>query len=407
MFTRFFDNLKQRGLIFQHTDGLDKLPSSSLISYYGIDATSSSLHIGHMLGLIISKRLLDFGGKIIILVGGGTSQIGDPSGKDKERPILSKKEIGGNKKKIENQVKKIMGSVSNNVIFVDNADWLQEVTLIDFLRDVGKEMPLSSMIEKESVKARLTREQGISFAEFSYQLLQAYDFLVLDNKYNCNLQFGGSDQWGNIVQGTDLIRRKTGKRAYGLCFPLIVDPQTGKKFGKTENGNSIWLDPNITHPFEFFQFFINTSDELARTLMIFYSLKPMDEINSIIQNWEQDKSQRTLQKSLAFEMTELVHSFRKAQIAERLSIVLFEKKPTDLTSQDFEFLKKAVPYATVNSEKDFSLEKSLIDTQLAKSKAEARRLISQEGVFSSFHLQKYFLIRKGKKEYGIVEITGK
>ena len=370
--------------------------------YWGIDPTGDSMHVGHLLGVMVAKRFLAAGHSVIVLVGGGTSMIGDPSGKNEERPVLPKETIEENKRKLKKIIEKLLGVAEGKVTMVDNADWLEKVSLIDFLREVGKYMPISAMLDKEMVKTRL--DQGISYAEFSYQLLQAYDHLVLFNEKGCNLQIGGSDQWGNIVTGVDLIRKKTGKTAHAFSFPLIVDPKTGRKFGKSEKGASIWLEAHKTHPFLLYQFFINASDELITTLVDYFSFKSLSEIKRLKKEWSQNKEARLLQKELAYELVTVAHGEKVANECIKVAGILFDRNSGSLSLEDLDFVKGALPTMKVNKD-DLKLENALLEMELVGSKGEANRLIKQNGVHSEKLFGKYVLVRKGKKEYGLVELT--
>jgi len=405
MKTDFWEELKWRGLIYSVTPGLVETESKDITLYIGIDPTGESLHLGHLLGVLLLKRAANYGAKVIVIVGGGTSLIGDPSGKDTERPMVDQSVIEANKGKLKQQLARFVDFEGDKVRMIDNVDWLGEVKLIDFLRDVGKYMPVNSMMDKESVKMRLDREQGLSFAEFSYQLLQAYDFLILFEKYGCNLQVGGSDQWGNIVQGVDLIRKRTGKVAHALSFPLIVDPKTGKKFGKTEKGVAIWLDSIKTHPFEMFQFLMNVTDDLASRLLRFYSFKGWKEIEMIEKKWEEDKSKRLIQRELAYELVTMVHSKEMADQSRKVAGILFDRSGGKLSESDFDFVKKVVPSGQIKGKKEFVLIDELVKLGLVSSKTEARRLVEQKGVMNDWYFDKFCLIRKGKKDYGLVEVV--
>ncbi len=395
------EELNWRGLIYQKTPDIEEISKRKTAVYLGIDPTGESLHIGHLLGILTLKRFLNYGHKIFLLIGGGTALIGDPSGKEKERPILTLKEIEKNKRKIQEQLKKFFEIDNKNVFLVDNKNWLQNLKLIDFLRDIGKVISVNSMLDLEFVKNRLQSDEGISYAEFTYQLLQAYDFLILFQKYTVEVQIGGSDQWGNIVQGIELIRKKLNKKAYGLTYPLLVDPQTGKKIGKTESGENIWLDSQKTSSFDFYQFFVNLDDNLAPILMRYYSFKTKEEIEEIEKEWLKDKEKRLLQKSLAEELTEIVFGREEKEKAVKLTRLLFETSLDILNLQDIKFLQKNLPSI---KEKKFDLENSLLGLGFVNSKSEARRLINQKGVnFYNFY-EKYYLIKKGKNKFGIVEI---
>ncbi|PIS16116.1 tyrosine--tRNA ligase [Candidatus Roizmanbacteria bacterium CG09_land_8_20_14_0_10_41_9] len=401
----FVDELTWRGLIYQKTPGIEAVFKKGTTLYIGFDPTAPDFHIGHLVWISFLQRALMFGQNIIVIAGGGTALIGDPGGKDEERPILPKEIIEKNKELAKKQLSRFIQFDGKRARMVDNSEWIEKLTLVDFLRDTGKYMSVNSMLDKEAIKTRITRQEGISYAEFSYQLLQAYDFLLLYQKYHCEVQIGGSDQWGNIVQGVELVRKKTGKQAYGLSFPLIVNPNTGKKFGKTEKGAAIWLNKEKTHPFAFYQFFINIEDELVPSLMKVYSFKTHDEITKLISLWENEKQNRILQKELAYELTELVHGKNIADQCKRVASLLFEKGTSELSEADVEFIKTSLPYKKISSEKDFVLEQALIDLGLTSSKGEARRLVEQNGVKTEKLFGKYHVIRKGKKEYGIIEVA--
>jgi tyrosyl-tRNA synthetase len=404
MTNSFLSDLSWRGLIYHATPGIEKVFEKGTTLYLGIDPTADSLHIGHLLAFLVLKRAYDAGNKIIVLVGGGTSKIGDPSGKEEERLVLSKEELKKNKEKLKAQLGRFFHVDGEKVKIVDNADWLEKLKLIEFLRDIGKYISTNSMLDLESVKTRLTRQQGISYAEFSYQILQAYDFLKLFETYNCEIQIGGSDQLGNIIQGVELIRKKLGKQSFGLALPLIVNPKTGKKFGKTEKGASIWLDPKKTHPFAFYQFLINTDDNLIPTLVKYYSFKSRQEIELLIKKWTENKQARLLQKELASELTEIIHGKEIADQCKKVTEILFDKRGSELNKEDLEFIKNAIPNKKIPSEKDFALEQILVDLGLVSSKSEARRLIEQKGISHEKLFGKYFLIRKGRREWGMVEV---
>ncbi|HOM68175.1 MAG TPA: tyrosine--tRNA ligase [Candidatus Paceibacterota bacterium] len=396
MKNNFFEDLSQRGLIYQKTEGIAKVFDRKITLYWGIDLTSDSLHLGHLLGLITLKRAIKHKHFPIVLVASGTTMVGDPSGKNKERPILSREIIKKNKKEIEIQIKNILGT--GKFLILDNYSWLSNLKVLEFLREVGKFIPINTMLEKEAVKTRMQKEEGISFAEFSYQLLQAYDFLHLFKNYNCLVQIGGSEQWGNIVQGIELIRKKMNGQAYGFSFPLIIDPKTGKKFGKTEGGKTIWLSRSKTPSFEFYQFFINISDELIPTFIRFFSLKDLRQIKELENKWQQNKESRLLQKELAFELTSLVFGLTDAKQAKKVSEILFGKSSQKLSQADFEFIKNSIPHQEIKNE-NFLLEEVLVRNGLCFSKGQARKLIDQNGVTVKKYFSKYFLVRKGKKEY--------
>lgn len=397
----FFNDLKKRGLIYQASPKIEEQLKKPTTFYLGIDPTADSLHIGHLLGLLVLKRALRFGHKVIIVVGGGTSLIGDPSGKEKERPILEREIIEKNKEKLKDQIKKIFEG--EEFLLVDNYDWLSKITLTEFLREVGKYFSLNSMLDLESVKTRLLKE-GISFAEFSYQLLQAYDFLMLYKKYHCQVQIGGSDQWGNIIQGVELIRKKEKGEAFGLSYPLIVNPKTGKKFGKTEKGEAIWLDEKKTSPFSFYQFLINLDDEVATQILYFYSFLSIEELDNLKNQWEKQKETRLLQKKIAEELTQLIFGQEKMAKAKRITEILFNQQVDELTQDDLEFVEGSLPFFSWPKEKKFDLVEAAYLSHLTSSKNEARRLVSQNGIKDFFLFERYHLLKKGKKEWGIVKL---
>ena len=399
----FLDELKWRGLLYQATEGAEKIFAKKTVFYWGTDLTSDSLQVGNLLGLVTIKRAIQFGLHPIILVASGTTMIGDPSGKEKERPVLPRETIEKNKKAFQKQITRILSG--EKFTLLDNHDWLSKLKLLEFLRDAGKFITLNSMLDKESVKTRLERESGISFAEFSYQLLQAFDFLYLFEKYGCQAQVAGSDQWGNMVQGVDLIRKKLGKQVCAVSWPLIEDPETGRKYGKSSVGKTIWLDAKKTHPFEFYQFFVNVEDVLAPQLMRFYSFKSEPEILALEKQWQANKEQRLLQKDLALEVTSLVHGQKTAAEVRKISEILYEKaKQEDLSLKDLEFIKTALPYATTSKKpRELTLEEGLCLTGLAASKSSARRLVEQKGATGEVVFKKFFWIKKGKRDYGIVE----
>ncbi len=325
------DELKWRGAVNQQTDeeGLYKLVGEKSISLYcGIDPTGDSMHIGHLIPFMILKRFQLAGHHPVIVIGGGTGSIGDPSGRKTERVLQSQETIQHNAECLTAQMKKLFGE--DGFTMVNNYDWLSKISLLEFLRDYGKLFNINTMLAKEVVASRL--ETGISFTEFSYQLLQSYDFLHLFEHEACDLQVGASDQWGNMVSGTDLIRRKTGKSAYAFSFPLLVNKSTGKKFGKSEGG-AVWLDPAKTSVFEFYQFWFNTSDAEVEEYLLKMTLVSKQDIDAVMQEQKQNPAARPAQKKLAWEVTSLVHGSKDADKAKAESEALFAgKAPTDMPS---------------------------------------------------------------------------
>lgn len=297
--------LKERGYVYQHSSPLEEIVGESRTLYLGIDPTADSMHVGHLQAMIVLRRFIEHGHRVILLVGGGTGMIGDPSGKSEERVLLDESTLAQNARGMQAQAKKLFGS--GNFRMMDNSAWLSKLNLIEFLRDVGKNFSVNAMMARDSVKERLeNREQGISYTEFSYMLLQAYDFLHLYEKEGCTLQLGASDQWGNMVSGVDLIRRKSGKTAYALSFPLLINKSTGKKFGKSESG-TVWLDAAKTSPFEFYQFWFNTADADVEEYLLKMTLLPKAEIDAVMQEQRANPANRPAQKRLAAEVTMLVH----------------------------------------------------------------------------------------------------
>ncbi len=407
---RFLDELKWRGLLYQTTEGAEKVFNEPTVFYWGNDLTADSLHVGHLLGLVVMKRAIKFGHKPIILTASGTSMVGDPSGKEKERPIMSREEIEKNKAGIKKQIEKVLeGEIFK---LMDNHDWLSKIGLLEFLRDAGKYITLNSMLDKESVKTRLERESGISFAEFSYQLLQAYDFLYLHENHGCQAQLAGSDQWGNMVQGVDLIRKKLSKQVCAVSWPLIEDPATGKKFGKSAVGKTIWLDGQKTHPFEFYQFFVNIEDSAASQLMRFYSFKSEPEVLTIEKKWQENKDQRLLQKELAFEVTGLVHGKEEAKKVKSESEIFFrtEKEFENLSdkekrelSEAFDNLGENHPLYEKNRDFDsFEPFKQVFVSGIENSTSASVRLVKQGG-YSYIKVGKYRIQFKGKKVSKVVD----
>ncbi|MDP3646153.1 MAG: tyrosine--tRNA ligase [bacterium] len=373
------DILKERGYVNQHssktveeiTDG----PKRTL--YLGIDPSADSLQVGQLLGFLVVRRFLEDGHKVILVIGGSTGMIGDPGGKNAERPLLDAETVKQNAEKIAEQAKRLLGSA--DFTLVNNADWLGELKMIEYLRDVGKHFPINAMLQRDFVKDRIKNaDEGISYTEFSYALLQSYDYLHLHKEYGCDLQIGGSDQWGNIVSGVDFIRRKTGDTVYALTWPLLINRATGKKFGKTENG-TIWLDAAKTPPFQFYQFWINVADEDLKEYFLKLTTLSKVEIDAAIELQRRDKRERQAQEILANHVTALVHGDEAAQTAKAVSEILFgDKDITDLDDKALEMLRTEAPSCAV--EEGENIVDVLVRSQLATSKREARQLLSDKGV---------------------------
>jgi len=425
MIMNFIEELRWRGMIHDITPGLEeKLAASMTSGYIGFDPTGKSLHIGHMIPIMLLVHLQRSGHKPIALVGGATGMIGDPSGKSAERNLLSLDDVAENVKSIRRQLEKFLdfSDAPNSAEMVNNYDWTKDVTILDFLREVGKHITVNYMVTKESVKGRW--DQGISFTEFSYQLLQAYDFYRLYTDRGCALQIGGSDQWGNITTGTELVRRKCGGEAFAMTCPLLTRSD-GKKFGKPEGGESVWLDPAMTSPYKFYQYWLNCTDADAPKLLRFFTLMAQDEITQLEKSHAEAPHERIMQKALAKDVTTRVHSGEECRKAIDASEILFGKGSTDtlksLSESDFLSIFDGVPQSQVTMGElqagvqviDLTTEKS----KLFPSKGEARRMIAQGGlsvnkvrvddpafvVNASMLLNgKYLLFQKGKKSYFII-----
>ena len=429
----FVEELRWRGMIHDvMPETEEQLLKEMTAGYVGIDPTADSLHIGHLVGVMMLKHLQMSGHKPIALVGGATGMIGDPSGKSAERNLLGEEELRKNEAGLKKQLAKFLdfeSDIPNRALLVNNYDWMKEFSFLEFIRDVGKHITVNYMMAKDSVKKRISSESksGMSFTEFSYQLVQGYDFLHLYKTENCKLQMGGADQWGNITTGTELIRRKLGheNNAYALTCPLITKAD-GSKFGKTETGN-VWLDPERTSPYEFYQFWLNVSDEDAEKYIKIFTLLKQDEINELIATHAEAPHQRLLQKTLAKDITVRVHGETEYESAISASEILFGKGTTEMLRNIDEktllSVFSGVPQAEIPRE-EFDSGIPLLDFLSAKAEAfksngEARRMLKDNGVsinkskikedyvISEADLlnQKYILVQKGKKNYFLVKIV--
>ena len=422
----FVEELKWRGMVHSMMPGTEELLEKEMVTaYVGIDPTADSLHIGHLCGIMMLRHLQRCGHKPLALLGGATGMIGDPSGKSQERNLLDEDTLRHNVACIKEQLSHFLdfdSDAENKAELVNNYDWMKDFTFLDFARDIGKHITVNYMMAKESVQKRLNGEarDGLSFTEFTYQLLQGYDFLYLNQHKNCKLQMGGSDQWGNITTGTELIRRTTGGEAQALVCPLITKADGGK-FGKTESGN-VWLSSRYTSPYKFYQFWLNVSDaDAERYIKIFTSL-PKEEIDALIEEHRIDPGQRILQKRLAKEVTVMVHSEEDYNAAVEASGILFGKATKDALLK----LDEATLLDVFNGVPQFEVSKDDITkgvkavdlfTEQAKvfpSKGEMRKLVQGGGVslnkekLTAFDQQinaddllddKYLLVQKGKKNY--------
>jgi tyrosyl-tRNA synthetase len=381
-----FEELQWRGMVFDATDGVaEMLATRSITAYIGFDPTSPSLHVGSLLTVMGLARLQRFGHTPVAIVGGGTGMIGDPSGKSQERVLLTRDQIEANTAGIRAQLERFLDfdASSNPARIVDNAEWLGAIDVLSFLRDVGKHFTVNYMLQKESVSRRLESEDGISYTEFSYLVLQAYDFLQLFDRYNCELQMGGSDQWGNITAGTDLIRKLRSAKAHGLVWPLMKTA-SGVKFGKTEAG-AVWLDPARTSPFTFYQFWLNTDDGDVVPYLKFFTFLDRASIAPLEDAVRTAPERREAQRVLAREVTTLVHGTDEVARAERASQVLFGEDLTTLAADDVLAVFGDVPSTDLPADALGTDGIGIVDlvarVQLAPSKAEARRLVQSGGVY--------------------------
>lgn len=431
----FVEEIKWRGMLHDIMPGTEEmLKEGQASAYVGIDPTADSLHIGHLVSVMLLKHFQLAGHKPIALVGGATGMIGDPSGKSQERNLLDIETLGHNQEAIKKQLGKFLDfseDVENNAIMVNNYDWMSQFSFLDFIRDVGKHISVNYMIAKDSVKKRMTSTsdkdaEGLSFTEFSYQLVQGYDFLHLYKEHNCKLQMGGSDQWGNITTGTELIRRMEQGKAFALTSPLITKADGGK-FGKTEKGN-IWLDPEKTSPYEFYQFWINTTDEDAEKYLKIFTVLNKDEIEALVKEHQETPHLRVLQKRLAEDLTIMVHSQKDYETSMAASQLLFGKGSKDqlqqLDDKTFRAVFSGVPHFEISKndvEKGIDIFDLLSEkTSVFKSKGEVRRLIKDNGLnvnmekftdpekhINSDYLinNKYIVIRQGRKKYSIIIVN--
>ena len=428
----FVEELRWRGMIHDITNGTEEQLLNEMTSgYVGIDPTADSLHIGHLVGVMMLVHLQLSGHRPIALVGGATGMIGDPSGKSKERNLLTEESLRKNEDALKKQLSKFLNfsSGDNRALMVNNYEWMKSFNFLDFIRDIGKHLTVNYMMAKDSVKKRISPDSksGMSFTEFSYQLVQGYDFLHLFQNESCKLQMGGSDQWGNIVTGIELIRRKLGfeQNAYAITCPLITKAD-GSKFGKSEGGN-VWLDPDKTSPYEFYQFWLNVSDEDAEKYIKIFTLLSKEVIDELLVKHKNEPHIRLLQKELAKEITCRVHSEEDYNSAIEASQILFGKGTTEMLRNMNEKLLlsvfKGVPQ-TVVSRKEFDAGIGLLDflsdkAGAFKSNGEARRMIKENAVLinktrinDSFELtdesllnNKYVLVQKGKKHYFLVKVV--
>ncbi|MGN6339924.1 MAG: tyrosine--tRNA ligase [Ginsengibacter sp.] len=421
------EELRWRGLIQDIIPGTEeRLTKEPITAYVGFDPTADSLHIGSLIPIIVLVHLQKFGHKPIALVGGATGMVGDPSGKSEERNLLSKEVLDKNVAAVKQQLSHFLNfnsEVPNAAELVNNFDWFKDITFLDFIRDAGKLISVNYMMAKDSVKKRLEGDNGMSFTEFTYQLIQGYDFYWLYQHKNCKLQFGGSDQWGNITTGTEFIRRKAGGEAFAFTCPLLTKSD-GSKFGKSEKGN-IWLDASKTSPYTFYQFWLNTADADAERFLKVFTFLTEKEISELAAQHKGNEHQRILQKKLAEELTCFVHSRQDYEFAVKASSILFNNDTAEILKQlnEEQLLQVMEGVPTVELEKskleEIDLVTLLAETKILPSKGEAKKMLAGGGIFVNKEKveaideklnadrllnNKYFLIQKGKKNYYLLKM---
>ncbi len=421
------EDLQFRGLIHQVTDAdvLDRLSAGGVTAYVGFDPTGPSLHLGHLLPILMLRRLQLAGNRPIALAGGGTGLIGDPSFKDAERPLLDQEQIEANLVTIREQLGRFLDFEPGpaSALLLNNADWLTTISLTDFLREVGKHFTVNQMIAKEAVRSRLDRDDvGLSFTEFSYMLLQAYDYLRLNVDRDCALQMGGSDQWGNITMGAELVRKVTGRTAFGLTMPLLLRAD-GKKFGKSESGNeSVWLDAARTSPYALYQFLLNSDDVITPQLLRFYTFLTHEEILELDTALASAPQDRRAQRALAHEIVTMVHDESAARAAARAGAALFSEEIRELDEATLLQIVADAPSSSLSRAElmdGVDVAELLARCELASSKAEARRFVEQGGVYvnnervavsaalnvSALLHDRYLVLRRGRRQMHLVVVA--
>ncbi len=408
------EELQWRGFVnqttFKNIAELDKEPRAF---YWGVDPSAPSMQIGNLAAAMMVGHFINHGHKAVLLVGGATGMIGDPDGKAEERNLKSIDEIQANKAAIVKQYERIFDDQDFNI--VDNYDWFKDMGYLQFLRDIGKHVPMRQMLGRDFVQSRLKENgAGISYAEFSYVLIQAYDFLHLSREHGVSLQVCGSDQWGNSIAGVDLIRRLDGKEAHVWSSPLVINKATGAKFGKSEEG-AVWLDENLTSPFKFYQFWLNVDDDGVEDYLKIYTLLPKEEIERIIADFRSDPGQRLAQKTLAYEVTKLVHGQDRAIRVQNVTLAVFKGDFSGVSEADLDELKTEV--SVIKGSDDSGLLDLLVESGLAQSKTEARRFVTEKAVYvngeqiaetkkalaETDFRGKYCLIRRGKNQLALIQ----
>lgn len=408
------EELIKRGFIYQYsTEDLGEiLDGAPRTVYLGIDPTAEAIHVGNLVPYMLLNHLLKAGHKVILLIGGGTALIGDPSGRDTERELATVEVVAARAKKMEDNIKKL---TVGDIQFVNNYDWLSQLSAVEFLRDVGKHFTVNSLIKKDAISARLNSENGISYTEFSYGLLQSYDYYHLHTHFGVDLQIGGSDQWGNITGGIDYVRRTTGHTAYGLTMQLVVDKATGKKFGKSM-GNAVWLDEELTSPYELYQFWYNTTDESVIEYLRLFTFLSLETIEDIEKEHAQAPEKRIAQLRLADEVVTFVHGEVACAGVKKVTEVLFGKATlATLTETELKIMAAHAPISRVKD--GIGLVELLLETGLASSKREARTFIlskavsineavieDAETILASQVYGPLCIVRKGKKSRVLVEL---
>lgn len=417
-----FHDLQRRGLVHDSTDPESlaaRLAAAPVGVYVGFDPTADSLHVGHLMGQITLRRFQMAGHRPFPLAGGATGMVGDPGGRSEERNLLDRDTLDHNVRCISAQLERILDFTPGPAAaeLVNNAEWTASMGVLEFLRDVGKHVTVNQMMAKESVRARIQGEHGISYTEFSYMLLQANDFRHLHAAHGVELQMGGSDQWGNITAGIDLIRRTSGATAFGLTWPLLLKSD-GTKFGKTASG-AVWLDPAKTSPYQFRQFWVRTEDDAISDLLMRFSLRPVEELAETLQRHEAAPHQREAQRALADELTVMVHGADAAAAAAQAAEVLFGSDPTTASEEAFTVVAAEVPCTTISRPQLDDGAGLLAEIGLVSSKSEARRLVQQKSIRVNGHQidapdglrtaqplhGRYFLLRRGKSDYHLLEIS--